>query len=728
MITTIKTFNGHTINDSNYAAMLLNPHGVATAAPVFLEQTNSDSLDAGAYTVDVQTKVLSITVRNYSNRYALIAQLKTWFKRGTKGDLVVSFADDDTTDYQISARVVNLVQDPEFPNVFTVILQTGTSEWRSVTLFTQATWTATGTTETQDIDIGGYDETILNVDITAAAAPTGGFLSQNIYRLPNTPGLSHGLIPWCITVNTAALIADASNKCQLNGGINNSVTTIAYDTVTGTLPAAGMGYVDTEQIKWTGKTGTTSGDLTGVTRGIGGTTAASHLDNAEIKVSHMLANCDDLRPVNMNTGQELKRWIASPNNASTKVWVNLDLAKGYSLTLLTSLSGVGVISEIKFVVNDTNIAAITELPKQGIVYHGNEWFAYSDTDPATCRLIVSQRGLFGTTVESHSAGVAFLYIQYPLLVKYGNSSATAPSLGDTTYDVDKPLIDLTNSSNTTWIWGGTGYPFFVWRVASPRTAAWTVTQSSLGINSLYRDTDTDKTTPAIWFRVKNYWTGGTAWLAENVEFAGTLYRAAGVTSITATGIKYRSNSNWLSTAGMRASLDGLSYTDLFTEAAPSAVSTRENWSNNSTPTSTPTGSKYVQVAFSGAYPGNSIAAAFADLILLTLSASFESSNVPSGAFLGAADNVPLAVTLENEKTGDVIYLNFNMGIGKVFSIDGENKDVLYDGHSAFGALSQDDEGRSIYLRLQGNATNTIRISAADLGQLDIDLSWYKRRL
>ncbi len=725
MLATVKTFNGHTINDASYKATLLNPHGVANAAPVFLEQTNSDSLDAGAYTVDVQTKVLSITVKNYSNRYALIAQLKTWFKRGTKGDLVVSFTDDTSTDYLVSARVVNLSQDPEYPNVFTVILQTGTSEWRSVTKFTQATWTATGTTETQDITVGGFDETILNVDITASAGPSSGYLFSNIYRLPNTPGLAHGLIPWCITINTAAIIADNSNKCQLNGAINNSVTTIPYDTVTGTVPSAGMGYVDTEQIKWTGKTGTTSGDLTGVTRGIGGTTAASHLDNAEIKVSGMLANCADLRVVNTNTGQEFKRWISSPNNASTKVWINIDLAKGYSLPLLTSVSGVGVVSELKFVVNDTNVAAIAEMPKQGIVYNANEWFAYSDTDPATCRLIVDKRGLFGTTEEAHSAGVSFLYIQYPILVKYGNSSATAPSLGDSTYDVDKPLIDLANSSNTVWVWGGTGYPFFVWRVASLRTAPWAVAQQSLGINSYNRDYDTTRTAPAILFHTQTFWTGGSAYMAENVVFTGTLYRAAGITSITATGKKYRSGDNWLATAGMRASLDGLTYTDLFAEASPSVVATLENWTNNSTPTATPTGAKFVQVAFIGAYPGP--LSVFADLELLTCSASFDSANIPSGAFLGASDNVPLAVTLENETTGDVIYLNFNMGIGKVFSIDGESKDVTYDGKSAFGALSQDDEGRSIPITLTGGVTNTIRITAADLGQLDIGLSWYTRR-
>src|SRR6266498_4959583 len=106
MLHAVKTFNGHTINDANYQAHVLNPHGLPNANPVYIEQANSDSIDAGVYTVDIQTKVLSIAIRNYANRYALLAQLKTWFKRGTSGDLVVRFIDDGV-DYQITGRVVS---------------------------------------------------------------------------------------------------------------------------------------------------------------------------------------------------------------------------------------------------------------------------------------------------------------------------------------------------------------------------------------------------------------------------------------------------------------------------------------------------------------------------------------------------------------------------------------------------------------------------------------------
>lgn len=68
---------------------------------------------------------------------------------------------------------------------------------------------------------------------------------------------------------------------QLNGAINNAVTTITVDDTTH-LAASGSVVIDTEVISYTGKTGTT---LTGCTRNAAGSVggAASHLDNAPVK-------------------------------------------------------------------------------------------------------------------------------------------------------------------------------------------------------------------------------------------------------------------------------------------------------------------------------------------------------------------------------------------------------------------------------------------------------------
>jgi hypothetical protein len=64
----------------------------------------------------------------------------------------------------------------------------------------------------------------------------------------------------------------------LNGGINAAVTTITVDSTTG-FSATGTILIDSELITYTGRTGTT---FTGCTRGVNGTVAASHSNNAVV--------------------------------------------------------------------------------------------------------------------------------------------------------------------------------------------------------------------------------------------------------------------------------------------------------------------------------------------------------------------------------------------------------------------------------------------------------------
>ena len=71
-------------------------------------------------------------------------------------------------------------------------------------------------------------------------------------------------------------VVTGSALTQLNGAINNSVTTITVDS-TANFPAAGTLLIDNELITYSGKSST---QFTGCVRGSLGTIAASHLDNA----------------------------------------------------------------------------------------------------------------------------------------------------------------------------------------------------------------------------------------------------------------------------------------------------------------------------------------------------------------------------------------------------------------------------------------------------------------
>ncbi len=202
MLITVISFNGLALNSSNYETALLDPFASPSANISFIEQPDNDSEDADAYTVNVQTKVLSIKIKNISNRYACISELKTTFKRGTKADLLVYFSD-DSTNYLMPCRVVNLVQDPGYGFNFKLILQTSETNWRAEDLTVLAT-VITGE-DSIVITVGGNDETRLTADMVFTSGPGSGYINQAIYQLPN-PLWAAGTMPWCIEMNTAAIV------------------------------------------------------------------------------------------------------------------------------------------------------------------------------------------------------------------------------------------------------------------------------------------------------------------------------------------------------------------------------------------------------------------------------------------------------------------------------------------------------------------------------------------
>lgn len=75
---------------------------------------------------------------------------------------------------------------------------------------------------------------------------------------------------------------------ELNGAINDSVTTITVDS-TEDFPSAGQMTIGTEKISYSGVTSTT---FTGCTRGADSTVAASHSDNDDVTISVL---CKSLR-------------------------------------------------------------------------------------------------------------------------------------------------------------------------------------------------------------------------------------------------------------------------------------------------------------------------------------------------------------------------------------------------------------------------------------------------
>jgi len=86
-----------------------------------------------------------------------------------------------------------------------------------------------------------------------------------------------------------------TNETTLNGAINNSVTTVALTNST-QFPAAGTILIGTELITYTANNSTT-GTLTGCTRGTSSTTAAIHTDNKKVtNYSNVRINVSTVTP------------------------------------------------------------------------------------------------------------------------------------------------------------------------------------------------------------------------------------------------------------------------------------------------------------------------------------------------------------------------------------------------------------------------------------------------
>ena len=106
----------------------------------------------------------------------------------------------------------------------------------------------------------------------------------------------------------------ASGADQLNGAVNSTVTTFTLDS-TADFPTQGRGTIESEVFEWNDKTSTT---LTGITRALEGTTAATHADNTAVTAREMLVyGTQRFRGREMNTIYTTGN--INPTNASAVV-------------------------------------------------------------------------------------------------------------------------------------------------------------------------------------------------------------------------------------------------------------------------------------------------------------------------------------------------------------------------------------------------------------------------
>jgi hypothetical protein len=175
--------------------------------------------------------------------------------------------DSDVVSIAFSSGHSLVVGDIIFLDNFTTI----TNSNYTATDFNDKKFMVTAVTNSTTITI-----TMPSNETGSGASSSGGIRVQAYYSVgpaEQAPGFGYGLGQWGGTVSGEAVTS-------LNGGINAITTTVVLSDAS-LFPSSGTNFVQigSEEISYTGITGST---LTGVTRGVRNTTAASHSNGATV--------------------------------------------------------------------------------------------------------------------------------------------------------------------------------------------------------------------------------------------------------------------------------------------------------------------------------------------------------------------------------------------------------------------------------------------------------------
>ncbi len=173
-----------------------------------------------------------------------------------------------------------------------------------------------------------------SVNAAAGDSGNGGASVVAAYQITTGVDIYSLNVGWGAGTWGGIVFGTATN--QLNGSINNSVTTITVDSTTA-FTAAGNILIDSENISYTSKNST---QFLGCTRGLSGTgsgAAASHADNAIVTQSTTFTGWGS--PAATGIGIQLRLWsqsnfgedlIFNPRGGALYYWANAASASTFN--------------------------------------------------------------------------------------------------------------------------------------------------------------------------------------------------------------------------------------------------------------------------------------------------------------------------------------------------------------------------------------------------------------
>lgn len=722
----LQTYNGTSI--TAYGAKIPGEH-IGSQARIIDVQRVNELTAYGGKSFEATTFDLSFGLRTASRDADIEAIGKLFYVRqSTLGTLVANDTNDSNTPYYIECTPSGtpVVKGESMK----IKMWASDPVWKKVTASAGTiSHSAIGTTSGTITNNGNVDTYPV---LTITPTSTGGAYTYRKHILVYNPvAYAQSNYPLDITsggMDTNALVKSTavSNTINEGAGINDSVDTWNIDgAVGGGLPAGGGVFtMESEQCSYAD---ITAGVVSGVVRGINGTTPAAHLDNVVMYQSLLQANGNDLRPLVNGVG--VSRWLGGTvlSDTTLKIWCVFDLEAKIELTLGADISGASGITTITFAKTKANATALKLLPEKGILYIDTEAIAYTakNVTARTVTIADTGRGIKDTTAATHANGATARWIQYDIVLEYGNLNAETLVQDETR----KPCFSLENSTNTNWRYDSADSVFA--DEAGLRSGGWKPSRPKGKYANWYGGNQGTVGTDPITnmgAEIVSY-QSGSIYKTETAQIHWTLYNPAGILTPAAILEKYKYQATTpFPTFRLQSSKNGTTWAVEWTETAPSAADTWEPITHAAE--TLPTGSLYIRFEFTGAVNGVLGAAARCEIGLGSAGStgvSFESAGVPQIVILSQATNAQLDMEIVNTTTGDGITFNFPLAANTPLIIDTENRTSTYqDRLLAPVEWTGNKTNRQEWLRLvPGN--NAITVTDNTLAPVTVGWSYKERK-
>jgi hypothetical protein len=434
------------------------------------------------------------------------------------------------------------------------------------------------------------------------------------------------------------------------------------------------------------------------------------LDTATlIGAGKMLASGDDCR-IYIN-GVDVKRWFGGGgiNNASTTIWVNLTLPANSNMTLGANIAGAGAITDITIANTAANVVMLSKIPTAGNVLIDSEIFVYTGVNTGTLKLTGITRAEKQSSAGAHTATTTLYFI--PEIWLYYGSPNIAPYVVDDTY---KPIIDLTTSTNTSFV-----YAIEFFTLDGKRSAQWKNGTYLPALNSHhYTATENTLTDPAS---VIGVWCAGSSllwWMLHNP--------CGFVTLDSITGEKY--SANGVFEAYLHQSQKGNLFDIIFSESAPGAgagwVALDTHTAISLTPGPNSASAYYLMwwlYGFTGPAGINENGMEFGAATF-----TLDSNKTPTMSLAAEATNFNLHSVFTNAATGFSIEIDTSLPFLQYVIVNTKEKTVtLYDGSNQINAIL-DFPIRAEWFPLLPSEANAITIT--DAGNVTYLFTWEDRAL